>query len=177
MLRRIEIETDNVLKLGLEVFVIGKLEPLDSMRLKPVGRLHPTHTRRTDPNPIGHRGPAPVCGAWRLFLERQFYDARLDCLGKRADASWPGFIFEDRFQPAPGIAASPPPHLQLVLSEPPGDLSVLQSIGRKENDGGAFPGTHRARSPSANRFQLRPLLTRQFDDRGHSHAQRLAPAV
>ena len=177
MLRRIEIETDNVLQLPLEMFVIGKLESLDSMWLEPVGRPHPPHTRGTDPNPFGHGGPTPVRGPGRLFLERQFYDARLDRRRQRADASGPGFIFWNRFKSAQGIATSPSPHLHLVLAESRGDLLVFQSLGRQKNDGCPLPGTHRTGSTSANGFQFHTFLNRQLDGRSNSPAPTIGPKL
>jgi hypothetical protein len=97
--------------------------------------------------------------------------------GKRADAAGPGFIFEDRRQSAFGIASSPTPHLHFVLSEPEGDLLVLQPIGGQENDGGSLLGADGTGSAALNAFQFHAFLIRQFDGRGNSRASILAACL
>lgn len=113
----------------LEVLVLGKLEALDPVRLDPRRRPHSADARGADSHFPGHGGPAPVRGSHRLLLQRQADQARLQRSRQRRNASRPGLVLEDADESSLGIAASPSPHLHLILPQTPRDLLVLQSVG------------------------------------------------
>src|ERR1700730_13536091 len=65
LLRRIEIEADDVLDLFGEIGVVGDLEALHLMRLEPVLGPDPLYARVADAHLLGHSPHAPVRGGGR----------------------------------------------------------------------------------------------------------------
>ena len=77
LVRRIEVEPDNVLNLFTKPRVIGELEAARQVRLQPVrrARLNALHARMAEADRRGHFAQRPVRAPRRLFVERHVDDA------------------------------------------------------------------------------------------------------
>ncbi len=88
LLRRIEIEADDVLNLFEEIGIVGDLEALYLMRLELVLGPDPLHARGADARLLGHRPHAPVRGVGRTLLHGLLDDFEFDRRADRLLARW-----------------------------------------------------------------------------------------
>ena len=73
LVRRVEVEADDVLHLVDEVRIPRQLEGLDQVRLQPVRLPDLVHRRRRDPQLRRHCALAPVGGGRRRLVQRQLH--------------------------------------------------------------------------------------------------------
>lgn len=172
-LGRVAGEAHEVVEFLLEVLVVGQLETFDPVRLDPRRCPHAANARRADAHLLGLGGSAPVRGSRRLLLQWQADQARPQRSRKRGNASRPGLVFEDAIESAFGLAASPTPHLHLILPQASRDRLILQSVGGQKNDCGTLNQAPRTRPCLRVGFQLSSVLDGQFDGRCNSHARLL----
>ena len=74
VLRRVQVEADDVLHLGGELRIVRQLEGPDPVRLQAVRRPDPLHAAMADPGRLGHRPASPVRRLARRFGERHLDD-------------------------------------------------------------------------------------------------------
>src|SRR6266540_4362405 len=71
VVRRVEVQPDDIDQLLLEPAVVGQLERLHPVGLQPPRGPDPLHRRRGDPGHGGHRAATPVGVPRRLAVQRQ----------------------------------------------------------------------------------------------------------
>ena len=94
VLRRVDVETDDIADLLDELRVVRDLETSDNVRLEPKGLPDPANGRVTHARSLGHRTGAPVRATFRFRLE-SLDDDLLDVLvGELPRSSRTRFIQE-----------------------------------------------------------------------------------
>ena len=174
--RRVEIETNDVLELLLEMFVVGEFEGSYPVRFDPVCSPYPAHTRRANSNFTGHGCPAPMGSSLGFFFQRQADDSRFGSGRKRRDAAWPGFVFENALNSSLSITVSPTPNFHLVLAKLQGDLLVLQTSSSQQNDSSTLPTADGTGSAFLYGFQFLSVLEAEFNLWCNFHPSTLALA-
>jgi len=170
----VEIQTNDVFELFLKSFVVGKFETGHPMGLQSVRGPDAPNTGRAYAGSFRHGGPAPVSASRRRVLERHLHNARAGRCCNRRDASRPRLIFENTRKPSLGVAASPASHLHNIFTQTSGNLSVLETVGRKKHYGRPLLGSNRSGASPLDGFQFITLLHAQIDGRGYSHSSKVA---
>ena len=128
--RRIDVEADNVARLGREVGIVGQLELADTVRLQPVRTPDALHRTDADADHRGHRRRGPVRRLSRRQPERERHHAFGDLGRQRRDARRARLVAQ---QPVHALAHEP------LLPAPDGGLGHLRlahDLGRAEARGG-----------------------------------------
>ena len=173
VLGRVEIKTDDVFEFFLEPLVVGKFETGHPMGLQTMRRPDASNSGCADSRSFRHRGPAPVGASRRRVLECHLHNSRAGRCCYRRDASRPGLIFENTRKPSLGVTVSPSPHLHDIFAKTSCNLSVLETVGSKKDNGRPLFGTNREGSPTFDGFQFITLLHAQIDGRGYSHSRKV----
>ena len=100
LLRRVQIQTDHVDELVVELRIVGHLERLDPMRRQTQIRPNPLHRSRTDSHLLGHRPARPVRGTRRCGRGGQPHDLGDRLLGDRRFAAPTSRIFSSPANPS-----------------------------------------------------------------------------
>src|SRR5712691_3115551 len=168
LLRRVEVEPDDVCELLAEARVVGKLERLDPMGLETVRVPDPLHARRADALRLGHRATAPVRLTGRRRL-RGRCDDRLDLRRRnRRLAPATRLGLGQRRRPVLGEARTPQDHRRPRHAQRTSDLTVRLTRAGQQHDPGAQRHTLRRLLRADPALQHRALLVRD----GRARARR-----
>ena len=163
VVRRIDIEADDVTQLGDELRVIGQLELTHPVGLQPVGPPDALHRADADPDCSGHGRAGPMGCVRRRSSQGQGCHA-LDNLGcQRRDSRGPRLV-----APQPGNARGakpllPAPDHGFGLSGSPHDFGGAVAVRCQQDDLCPPDMLLRTVSVGYNRFQLDSLGSAQFD--------------
>src|SRR5665647_677822 len=174
LLRRVQVEPDDVDELLLEGRVVGELERLDQVRLEATPGPDPLHGGRTNADGFGHRPAAPVRCTGRLFVLSQTHDL-LNLLRRdpRFAATTVPYLAE-LGQPFSGEPGPPRTDRDRGDANARGDLGVGHTFsGHQQHLGPLHLTMGRGRSPGQDHQRL--TLTGRHDQRGCSlvHADSL----
>ena len=116
LVRRIEIEPDNILHLRSEVAVARNLESLDQMRLQPVRAPDPLYAAVGNVHRRRHTAHAPM-GRFRRALVQRHVHHLLDLPRRqRLDARRAGCVFKQPLHPLGHIATTPAADREYALA-------------------------------------------------------------
>lgn len=134
VMRRIDIEAQDVTQLGGELRGVGQIEPAQPMRLKAMGA--PDALYRTDGDPTGfrHRRAGPLAGRGQRAGQRQGYHPFDDPGGQRRNAGGHGLVapkprrtgFPETLLPAPDDGLGLP--VARMISPVPRSSAVIRTI-------------------------------------------------
>jgi len=154
--RRIDIEPDDVGKLGGEAGITRALEGAQAVRLQFVRPPDALHRAQREPYRLGHRAARPMRRLMRRFGAGQRHQlGRLSGRDRRL-ARLAGLVAQQTFNPHLGKARLPPPHRRPADADAVGNPMWRFPIGRGEHD--ARPLDVLARSIAIRRDR-RQLLT------------------
>ena len=169
LLRRVQVEADDVADLRLQLRVGGELERLPPPRLQPPLPPDPGHPHIRDAQLAGQQPGRPVRDPQlaRRRLQRRQHDRDLIDLRRPARLR-PVLQPPD---PLRGIPLLPRDHRRLRHPGPGHDLIRPGAVTGQQHDPGPLrqPGRHRRR-PQPPR-QLRPIRFRQLHDSIQRHTQ------
>ena len=134
VLRRIDIEPDDVAQRRGELRIVGELELLDLGRLKTVGAPDALNRAGADAASLSHHRRGPVRGFSRRRLQRQLHHPLGDVRAQLRDAGGPRLVAQktlDTFLPEPFL---PAPDGSFGRAGPAHDLVRAKPLGRKKHD-------------------------------------------
>ncbi len=137
LVRRVQIEADDIGDLLLELRVVGDLERLDEMRLEAGLGPDAPHAGRADPHLGRHGSPAPVRRVRGRLVGRLGQHLVLDRGRQRLLARRPRLVAQQALDALVDVALLPAPHARLRFARAPHDLVGAAPIRRRQNDLGA----------------------------------------
>ena len=163
LVRRIEIETDDIAHLLDEVLVIRQLEGLHQVRLEAVRLPDPLHAGVGEADGTGHLADAPMRRRLRRLVQGLMHNP-LDHLGaQRRLASRSRRIAAQSGDAFGKVALLPAPHRHLTFADQPDDRHRADPVSRQQHYP-CPPNQLLRRVPPRNQpFQRRPLRGRQPD--------------
>jgi len=170
MLRRRQIQSDDVFELLCELWVTRDLEGLNQMRLEPIGAPNPQHAAITDPDFGRQRARAPVGGALRRALGGQAHDLTGIDAALAAATRQVGF---NARQSTLRKALAPTTHLNSPNAHLSCNLVIVHAFGRQQEYPCPPRQTHADRARPGPSLQLLPLFICKLDNTGCSHARLL----
>ena len=184
LVRRIEIQADNVAELLNEVLIAAELEGLDQMRLEVVLLPYATNRCFTDPLRFGHRARTPMRRIGGLGVQRCF-DQSFDFSRRNSrNAARTGRVLFQPRQTKCQKTLPPELHRRPRNAQIASDVLAQHSIGGHPDDLCALHQSNRQDSSTNPGIQYRPLLGRQDDrvcppahDRKHIHTRRICQDI
>ena len=148
MLRRMQVERDDVGGLALEVPIVRGHIATEALELDTLLAPHPRYHRARDPEPLNELTGAPVRRGRGLWYDRPFENARLELCGERAQLL-AGIANEERREALLGEALAPVVDDGIVAGELLADLGTgLASLEQQDQ-------------PRVQRLVRPPCLTRR----------------
>ena len=173
MLRRVDIEADNVLEFIRKLRIVRQLERADAMRGELVSLQNPLHRSQAH---AGRLRQHPAC-PMRCFSRRRpkcQIDHPLHERGRqRRLAGFAGLVAGQAGNALLHKALLPAPHHRLGLVGSPHDLGRAAAIGGGEDDFGAPNMLLRRVAIADNRLKLTAILRRDVHDNSCSHNENL----
>src|ERR1035437_5048293 len=132
-LKRIQIQTDYVADLLHQLWVVGQLECVGAMGLKPKCAPNPVDGRAAEAARSGHGAGTPVSRVFGGGLQR-LHDDRFDLVvADLARGTTTGLVEQTR-SPSFDEAPAPLANRAVDVADLAGDRGVRQSIARQKND-------------------------------------------
>jgi len=171
VLRRMEVESDDVPQLLLEAAVRAELESLDPVGLEPPGPPDLLHRGVADAVPLGHEPGGPVGGRLRLRLEG-VADDRLDLpVGEGRRSPGTRGVGHQSLEAGGEEPAAPEGRGDARRVEFLGDLLVLRSVGGAEDDAGPEDEAEGDGPSAGPSDELVPFVRGEEDGRGDPHGR------
>src|SRR5665213_352332 len=174
---RIDIEPHHIAQLLHELRIVGKLELLDLVGLKPMGTPDAMDRAGADAASLRHQRARPVGSPTRWLGRGQRHHARSDLRAKWRYARRPGLVAQQARDAFLHVPLLPAPDAGLRLARPAHDLVGAQTLGRKQHDLGSPDMLLRRVAVLLNRLQ--PFAVRRLHSDGYarshpadSHVQR-----
>ncbi len=158
LLRRVEVEADDILDLFGEVGIVGDLEALHEMRLEAIFGPDALYARVTDAHRFGHGPHAPMRRIDRTLLHGLFDDLELDRGADRLPARRFGAAFDETFDAGFDEIVLPPPHGGLRNPGLAHDRHDAATRRRHQDDPRAFGDLLRRVTISEQIFEFAPDL-------------------
>ena len=137
MLRRIEIESDDVVEFLGETRVIAELEGLDAVGLEAMGAPNPSHGGSADAGRGGHGAAAPVGGVGRFLAGGLVDDLLYFLLRDGRCTTGPWGVFCNAGNAAFEKARAPAGHQLPRDTELCGYLPILETVGGQQDNPGS----------------------------------------
>ena len=134
VVRRIDIEPDDVLELGCELRIVGQLELTHQMRPQAMHAPYPLHGTDTDPRRLRHRRTGPMVPGRRRSRQCQGDNPLGHFRAQRRDARRPRLVTPKprrSFVPKPLL---PAPDQGLGFAGGPHNFSGAMTIGSQKDD-------------------------------------------
>ena len=171
LVRRIQIEPDNVGELRQEVLVAAELESLDQVWLEIVLFPNPVNGHGAQPLGLGHTPRAPMGCVDRFRMESRLDHSLYFLFGNGWYSSWTRSIFFQSSTPQRQKAF--PPKLNSGTGNPhaAGYFVTEISVGRHLDDTGSLHETHGKTFPLSPPLDGQLFLGRQNNTFGYVHRQ------
>jgi hypothetical protein len=169
VVRRIDVQPDDLLEFGRKLRVVGQLELPHAMRLKTMCTPYPLHRADADPRRLGHRRASPVAGCRRRPGQRQRNHTLGYFASKRRDARGPRFVPPKSRRPFVAEPFLPTPDHGLGLPGRAHDLGRAVAFGRQKNDFRPPNVLLRAVAVRHHRFNRAPIGRAKSDVRSLVH--------
>ena len=170
VVRRINVQPDDLLQFGRELRIVGELELPHAMRLKTMCTPYPLHRADADPRRLGHRRASPVAGCWRRPAQRQGNHTLGHFGSKRPDARWPRFVPPKPRRSFLAEPFLPTPDHGLGLPGRAHDLGSAMALASQKNDLRPPNVLLRAVAVRHHRSQSAPVGRTQSDLRSRVHS-------
>ena len=138
LLRRVEIEPDDILDLVGEVGIVGNLEAAHEMRLEAVLCPDTLHAGVADAHGVSHGPNTPVGGVGRALLHGLFHDRELNRPAERLPAGRFGATFDEPCDPGLHEIFLPAPDRGLRNPDLAPNRRDPMTVRVHKNDPGAF---------------------------------------
>lgn len=169
MLRRIEIQPDDVDQFLREPRIVRDFEALGPVRLEAVVAPDALHQRVIAAQRLGQCSRRPLRGVRRRLLRGLADDLRLETRPLRRGAAATRRIVFDPWQPVCHKPSSPRPDGAPRATEFGRDVLVLAPVGRRENDSSPLHQPRRGASSARPLGQRDSLFVRQNDRFRNAH--------
>jgi hypothetical protein len=174
VLRRIDVQTDDILHLGGELRVVRQLEGPHPVRLEAVGRPDALHAAMADPRRFRHRPARPMRRLARRLGERHL-DHPFDHLRRqRRPAGWASGLVQQAVDAFGHEARLPAPDRRLAFAGLPLDRHRAYPFGAQQHNPRSPDMLLRAVPRADHRFQPLPVARTKPDLNAFPHPARLA---
>ncbi len=171
---RIHVETDDIIKLGGEVGIVGSLEGPDPVRLELMGGPYALDRSQRKTHRLGHGAVGPMGDGAGRFAQGALDHGMHLGLRHWRDAGGTGLVTQQTLNAFLGEALLPPPHHRPADADPLGNLQHRQPLGGQQNDLRPLNVLHRTPSVLDDPSQIRAMLSREEKRDSPSHSSRLA---
>jgi len=131
LVRRAQVEADDILDFVDKSLVIRQLRTAQKMRLEPVCVPNPPHTGLAEADGLGHRPGAPLGCRWGLLVQGFVHHLRNHFGCQRRPAPGTAGVAVEPDDPLRHVALLPAPHRRLALAHLPSDRH-RPNMGRRQ---------------------------------------------
>ena len=127
---RVHVETDDIIKLGGEVGIVGSLEGPDPVRLELMSGPYALDRSQRKTHRLGHGAPGPMGDCTGRFAQGALGHGMHLGLRHWRDAERAGLVAQQTIKAFLGEALLPAPYHWPADADPLGNLKNRQALGR-----------------------------------------------